>query len=614
MNRYGMHIGDTGGRAARHPGRAGATYTGVGRPDPWRRIAVPKPPRAGTPTATSCRWPRASIGAGNSICSILRVPSKRPTVAIRADPLPARARRGQRARTRPREIEDTRRRRRDASAALRRGAGVPVHRRRLDRRARRAILERLADEDGRVRVLRQPGSPYRRSRSTSGSRRPRRVRRADGRAHAVPGDYLRAASSGCGPATPSGSSGRLSRSAAAAGRAASRSRCGAWLGVGSARVPQADRDEVTGRHRVHRRVAARTLSRRRLGRGRRSQPGRRARGAGPAPAGGRIVCAAGAWPRDTSRATASRASRASTGATGTYRAKTSRRHPDSLRRSHVLPGHGRGGGSGGDRGDALRRPARLGHAALPGAVAGGEREERRAARPGTPRALPAVFATMHAAWASGLPRGLRRVQAAAARLSWRSSAENGRPAATRDRKQPRRSRVRLAASTRPTTCTGATASALVPDLGASRSSRPGSRRRSSASSLFATTSIRHRGARHYTAAGRDRGAARCPSGTTRALSRPTDAARDDPCASPRRFWRESRRRSRRSGWSGPTRSRSCWPASPSAPRAGRPRRPARPSAVCRAIDSAACTRRWGIPAGGRSRGRVPDRRARQPPR
>jgi succinoglycan biosynthesis protein ExoA len=124
--------------------------------------------------------------------------------------------------------------------------------------------------------------------------------------------------------------------------------------------------------------------------------------------GGRIVCvpemAARYVPRDSLRALARQYWRY-----GQYRAKTSTRHPESMRRSHVLapglvvtaaaavvPGPWRG-------------LARLGVAAWgAAAVATAAREASRGASAGDAAMLPAVFAAMHFPWGAGFLAGCAR--------------------------------------------------------------------------------------------------------------------------------------------------------------------------------------------------------------
>ena len=117
-------------------------------------------------------------------------------------------------------------------------------------------------------------------------------------------------------------------------------------------------------------------------------------------AGGRIVCvpamAAGYIPRDSLRSLAEQYHRY-----GFYRVKTSLRHPESLRRSHVLaPGLVLTAAAA--TAGPLKAPARAGLAAYAAAVlAVSAREAPRS----DAAALPLVFATMHLAWGAGFLRG-----------------------------------------------------------------------------------------------------------------------------------------------------------------------------------------------------------------
>jgi succinoglycan biosynthesis protein ExoA len=117
-------------------------------------------------------------------------------------------------------------------------------------------------------------------------------------------------------------------------------------------------------------------------------------------AGGRIVCvpamAAGYIPRDSLRTLAAQYHRY-----GFYRVKTSLRHPESLRRSHVLP-PGLVLTAAAATAGPLKTPARAGLAAYAAAllaVSAGESPRTDAAT------LPLVFATMHLAWGAGFLRG-----------------------------------------------------------------------------------------------------------------------------------------------------------------------------------------------------------------
>ena len=124
--------------------------------------------------------------------------------------------------------------------------------------------------------------------------------------------------------------------------------------------------------------------------------------------GGRIVClpdmAAAYIPRDSLWRLARQYWRY-----GLYRAKTSGRHPESMRRSHVLaPGlvvalalalvlPGR-----------LAWPARAAIAAWAAAVVGVSAKELRSEAPGDVASLPLVFAAMHVPWGLGFLFGSLR--------------------------------------------------------------------------------------------------------------------------------------------------------------------------------------------------------------
>ena len=91
---------------------------------------------------------------------------------------------------------------------------------------------------------------------------------------------------------------------------------------------------------------------------------------------------------------------------GFYRVKTSLRHPESLRRSHVLaPGLVITIVAAVAAPRPLRRPARAGVAAYMLAVVGVSARAARSAPMADAAALPAVFATMHLAWGAGFLRG-----------------------------------------------------------------------------------------------------------------------------------------------------------------------------------------------------------------
>jgi cellulose synthase/poly-beta-1,6-N-acetylglucosamine synthase-like glycosyltransferase len=127
-------------------------------------------------------------------------------------------------------------------------------------------------------------------------------------------------------------------------------------------------------------------------------------------AGGRIVClpemAASYAPRDSLPALARQYWRY-----GRYRAKTSRRHPHSMRRSHLLaPGLVATMAAAPLLRGAPGRVARTALAAYPAAVLLAAVQTARAGR-ATPRdaaAVPLVLATMHVAWGGGFLAGAAR--------------------------------------------------------------------------------------------------------------------------------------------------------------------------------------------------------------
>jgi succinoglycan biosynthesis protein ExoA len=118
-------------------------------------------------------------------------------------------------------------------------------------------------------------------------------------------------------------------------------------------------------------------------------------------AGGRIACipemAAQYVPRNSLRALARQYARY-----GFYRVKTSRRHPESMRRSHVLPPALTLTLLGAAVGPApLRKLARLGLAVYGLAILGTSATAARVATPAEAASLPAVFAVMHLSYGAG---------------------------------------------------------------------------------------------------------------------------------------------------------------------------------------------------------------------
>ncbi len=120
--------------------------------------------------------------------------------------------------------------------------------------------------------------------------------------------------------------------------------------------------------------------------------------------GGRIVCipemAAQYVPRDTLRRLARQYLRY-----GTYRVKTSQRHPETLRRSQLLPPAVvvTLAGAALAPGRRLRLAARLGSAGYVAALVGSAARARE--RPSELVTLPAVWSTMHVSYGIGFLRG-----------------------------------------------------------------------------------------------------------------------------------------------------------------------------------------------------------------
>lgn len=272
----------------------------------------------------------------------------------------------------------------------------------------RAVLEELARADPRIRVLDNPGriAP---SALNVGLRqaRGRFVVRMDAHAH-YPAGYVAEGIERLrrgdvewvsGPQLPYGT-GRWSRRVALA--------LGSWFGIGGASYRRATEHEVdvhsgfTGmwlRETLETlggwneewavnedaELAARILAR-----------------------GGRIVClpelAARYTPRDSLSALTRQYRRY-----GFYRVKTSRRHPESMRRSHLLaPGLALATVAGALGPRRARRVSRLCLAGYAVVVGGAS---LRCASPDHPRdaaALPAVFLVMHLAWGFGFLAGCVR--------------------------------------------------------------------------------------------------------------------------------------------------------------------------------------------------------------
>jgi len=125
-------------------------------------------------------------------------------------------------------------------------------------------------------------------------------------------------------------------------------------------------------------------------------------------AGGRIVClpemAAGYVPRDSVRALARQYWRY-----GQYRAKTSGRHPTSMRRSHLVPPALLVTLATASLPGRVGRPFRAGVAAYAAALAITGLASLRRAAPRTDAAfVPLLLATMHMTWAAGFLVGSAR--------------------------------------------------------------------------------------------------------------------------------------------------------------------------------------------------------------
>jgi glycosyltransferase involved in cell wall biosynthesis/SAM-dependent methyltransferase/GT2 family glycosyltransferase len=120
---------------------------------------------------------------------------------------------------------------------------------------------------------------------------------------------------------------------------------------------------------------------------------------------------------------------------GQYRAKTARRHPGGLRRSHVLPPGLVGLVAAAALPTRRARPIRRGVALYVGAlVVEGQRMARRDATDRLGVRITAVLATMHLCWGAGFLEGCRRFGApwrALAALARDRAADGERPATAR---------------------------------------------------------------------------------------------------------------------------------------------------------------------------------------
>lgn len=143
--------------------------------------------------------------------------------------------------------------------------------------------------------------------------------------------------------------------------------------------------------------------------------------------GGRIVClpAMGAryFPRDSLGGLARQYWRF-----GFYRAKTAWRHPESLRRSHVLaPAVALTALAGLAPLPRIAAAARVGIGVYAASLIGASAAAGRRSAPGDAFALPAVFATMHLSWGAGFLLGCLRYPPlrALARVASEALARNG---------------------------------------------------------------------------------------------------------------------------------------------------------------------------------------------
>jgi succinoglycan biosynthesis protein ExoA len=270
----------------------------------------------------------------------------------------------------------------------------------------RAVLEWLAADDGRFRVLDNPARHIPSALNLGlDEARGEFVARMDAHTR-YPPDYLERgvarlergdADWVSGPAWPEGR-GRWSRRVTIA--------LNTWLGVGSAAFRRATTELAvdTGFTGVLRRSTLVKLG----GWDEASVVNEDAElAARVRAAGGRILCipelAARYVPRNSLPSLGRQYWRY-----GQYRARTSRLHPDSMRRSHLLPPGIVATAGVAVLGGPLRHPARLGLAAYAAAVAAASAHAARRAGLRDAAALPAVFVTMHAAWGAGFLVGCVR--------------------------------------------------------------------------------------------------------------------------------------------------------------------------------------------------------------
>lgn len=134
-------------------------------------------------------------------------------------------------------------------------------------------------------------------------------------------------------------------------------------------------------------------------------------------AGGRIVCVPEMAARYIPRATLPALARQYL-IYGTYRVKTSRRHPDSLRRSQLLPpALAVSAIAALAPWSSLRIPARAGLACYAAALALAGARAAQASAPAEAAPLPLVWATMHLSYGFGFLRGCARYGAPVAAIA-----------------------------------------------------------------------------------------------------------------------------------------------------------------------------------------------------
>ena len=314
---------------------------------------------------------------------------------------------------------------------VRRHDRVHLHRRRLRGRAPSRSCASWQQADPRVRILRQPAPLRPRSRSTSGSRtRHGRVHRPHGRAHALPRrttsragvERLRrgGADHVSGPQLPQGAGTWSRRVALALGTP-----LGTRRGAVPPRSPSGEIEVDSGFTGVWPRATLeRTAAGTRTGPTTRTPSWRRASAAAAA-----AWCACPRWRAQLHPARQPDARwRASTGATASTGPRPPARHPESMRRSHLLAPSVALSLAAARAAARRRAPLRArGRRALVrrgrgrrdgGAWRADSALESTRRQPTWPR-CPPVFVAMHLAWGLRLPVRLRRASARRSR-PWRT--------------------------------------------------------------------------------------------------------------------------------------------------------------------------------------------------